>query len=91
MLLASLALMPFSLGRFGNFRTLDIGALGPAVYGLGGLVVLLILVVIHDLVTRRAVHPVIGWGGSLLFGSILVTGLVLPQTAFARMVVRLIW
>ena len=27
----------------------------------------------------------------LLFGSILVTGLVLPQTAFARMVVRLIW
>ena len=83
--------MPFPLGRLGNYGWLDIGALRPAVYGLGGLVVLLLVVVIHDLVTRRAVHPVIGWGGALLLGSILFTGLVIPQTEFARMVVRLIW
>ena len=91
MLLASLTLMPFPLGRFGNYRLLDIGTLGPAVYGLGGLVVLLLFVVVYDLMTRGAIHPVIGWGGSILVGSILFIGLVVPQTEFARMVVRLIW
>ncbi len=87
MLLASLSMMPQALGRMGRFEALrlnDSFFVNEAVYGLGGLVLLLVSLVIHDIVVRGRPHPAVMWGAPLFFGSIVVIGLVVPNTEFGQ-------
>jgi hypothetical protein len=93
-LLASLAMTPQSLGRIGTFAPLQIGtttAGSEALYALGGLVLLLSILLVYDLATRRRPHPAVLWGSPLLLGSIVVAGLVIPATSFGQSLVRLIY
>lgn len=87
MLLASLAMMPQSLGRLGRFPALRVGdslMLSEAVYGLGGLLALLTAAALHDLLSRRSLHPATLWGVPVLLGTIIGVGLALPNAGFAQ-------
>lgn len=87
LLLASVSMMPQSLGRLGRFPALRVGdsvMASEAVYGLGGLVALLGSVAFFDLLTRRRLHPVTLWGVPALMGAIIGVGLVLPNAGFAQ-------
>lgn len=87
MLLASLAMMPQSLGRLGRFPMLRVSESTPlseAVYGLGGLLALLAAMALHDLLSRRRLHPVTTWGVPMLLVTIIGAGIVLPNAGFAQ-------
>jgi len=91
MLLAALAMIVQSLGRIGVFPALQLGsspALSEAVFGLGGLAALLVVMVIHDKIVARQVHPAVAWGAPLLLGGILFIALVVPSTSFGQSLVR---
>jgi hypothetical protein len=92
-LLASLAMIPQSLGRIGAFGPLRIGSAegSEAVYALGGLAALLAVVVAHDIVTRGRPHSAVLWGSPILLGSILVAGLIIPTTWLGEALVRTIY
>lgn len=52
--------------------------------GLGGLIALLAAIAVHDLLTRRRLHPVTLWDARILLGVIIGAGLVLPRISFAQ-------
>ncbi len=94
MLLASLAMMGQALSRMGTFPPLQIGSsaqVSEAVYGLGGLALLLCAVIVHDVLVRGRPHPTVAWGAPALLGSILIAGLVLPFTSLGQSIVALIY
>jgi uncharacterized membrane protein YozB (DUF420 family) len=96
MLLASLAMMAQSLGRMGRFLAVQfqLGGspeLGEAVFGLGGLAALLVVMVIHDKIVARQVHPAVAWGAPLLLGGILFAAMVLPSTSFGQSLARALY
>lgn len=87
MLLASLSMMLQSLGRIGRapvFQFSEIPLFGELVVGIGGLVLLLGAMFVHDLVADRRVHRVSLVGAPLLFVSILLSTTIVPRTAFAQ-------
>lgn len=63
MLLATITLLNPALGRLVG-RYLDVGLLGFLVMIFTLTDVFVIVAVIHDLRTRRSVHPALVWGGS---------------------------
>ena len=94
MLLASLAMIPQSLGRIGTFGPLQIGtspAGSEALYALGGLTLLLSILLVYDIAVRRRPHAAVLLGSPLLLGSIVVAGLVIPATSFGQSLVRFVY
>ena len=87
MLLASLSMMPQSLGRIGRstvFQSSGLPLPGEIVVAVGGLVALMGAMVLHDLVVDGRPHRVTLVGVPLLFVSIVVSAVVVPGTAFAQ-------
>lgn len=84
MLLASLSMMPQSIGRIAGFPAL---AVSPVPFALGSLLVLLCVPVIHDWLTLRRVHPVNAWGPLLFFATLVISAAVLPATGFGQRLV----
>lgn len=87
MLLASLSMMPQSLGRIGRapvFQLSESPLLGEIAVAIGGLAALLGAMIVHDLATERRLHRVTLMGVPLLFVSIILSALVVPGTSFAQ-------
>jgi uncharacterized membrane protein YozB (DUF420 family) len=87
MLLACLSMMGQSLGRLGRFPGLwlsDSFVLNEVVYGLGGLLALLLSMCVHDMWVDRRLHRVTWMGAPILLGSIVAAALFLPNVRFAR-------
>lgn len=91
MLLASLSMMPQSLARLGEFESIRIGPSSDAVYALGGLVLLLAAVVIHDLRAGGRPHPAVLWGAPAIVAAIALAAVIVPATGFGLFIVELIY
>jgi hypothetical protein len=74
LLLASLAVSGPALGR------LSLNLAGTPLPGIIGLMVLPLMVVVHDRVMMRRVHPVSAWGTAAIVGS-LVVSIAIANTA----------
>lgn len=86
MLLASLSMMPQSLGRFGRLplpRVID-SVPNEVLFGLGGMLLLLAAVWVHDVVRRGRLHPVTGFGCPFVLGMIALATVALPDMRAAR-------
>lgn len=91
MLLASLSMIPQSLARLGEFEAIRIGPSSGAVYALGGLVLLLATVVIHDLWARGRPHPTVLWGAPAIVAAIAFAAVIVPATGLGVFIVDLIY
>jgi hypothetical protein len=74
LLLASLAVSGPALGRF------SLTLADTPLPGIIGLMVLPLVVVVHDLVMMKRVHPASAWGAGAIIGSVML-GLVVSNTA----------
>jgi len=81
LLLASLAVSGPALGRF------SISLTGTPLPGLIALMVLPLLVVVHDGVMMKRVHPASAWGAAAIIGS-LVISIAIANTAAGGAIVR---
>lgn len=89
MLLASLSMMPQSLGRFGRLpipRVID-AVPNEVLFVLGGMLLLLAAVWVHDLVRRGRLHPVTGFGCPFVLGMIMMAAVALPEMKAAQNVI----
>lgn len=86
MLLASLSMMPQSLGRFGRLPLpRAVGAVpNDVLFALGGMLLLLAAVWVHDVVKRARLHPVTGFGCPFVLGMIILAAVALPETGGAQ-------
>lgn len=90
LLLATLSLMGQPLVRIGQLESLVISEIrmtNDAIYGLGGLLLLLLLAVVHDVWVRGRPHRVIAIGAPALLLGLAVMGVAVPRSAFAQAVV----
>lgn len=87
MLLASMSMMLQAVGRIGRFPALPGSEIS---WALGGLLVLLISLVLFDVVAHRRLHPVTLWGPPLLFVSIVLCSLVVPQTGVGQALILML-
>jgi len=81
LLLASLAVSGPALGRFSLSLT------GSPLPGLIALMVLPLLVVVHDRVMMKRVHPVSAWGAAAIIGSFVIS-IAIANTAAGGAIVR---
>lgn len=87
MLFATLSIMGPPLARIGHFDAFRISetlVVNDAVYGLGGVLALYVLVLIHDLRVLGRPHVTLLWAVPLQFGLIIVAGLVMAGTEFGQ-------
>ncbi|MCX2718011.1 hypothetical protein [Lentiprolixibacter aurantiacus] len=84
MLLACIAMMPQSLGRIGKMpvNPLINGLPNEVFFGLGGMLLLIIILWTHDLFRTRKIHPVSGIGGPVILVAIILAAVVLPKSEF---------
>lgn len=90
MLLASVSISSQALSRVGQIGFLklsDVRFVNDAIYGLGGMALLLALLIAHDVFTRGRPHKAVAIGAPALLGAIVVTGLVIPSSSFGQLVV----
>jgi len=90
MLLASLSMMLQSLARIGKFPLLQLvepAFLNEVIFGLGGLLLLLLTLVVFDVLIRRRPHPVSLWGAPLLLVSFIFAAVIVPTTKFGQALV----
>ncbi len=81
LLLASIAVSGPALGRF------SISLAGTPLPGIIGLMVLPLLVVVHDRMMMKRVHPASAWGAAAIIGS-LVISIAIANTAAGDAIVR---
>lgn len=81
LLLASIAISGPALGR------LSLNLIGTPLPGIVGLMSLPLLLVVHDRVLMKRVHPASGWGAAAILGS-LVISVVVANTAIGGAIVR---
>lgn len=82
MLLASISMIPQALGRFGRLplpRIID-AVPNEVLFSLGGMLLLLTAVWVHDIVSRGRLHAVTGLGCPFVLGMIVLAAVVLPDT-----------
>ena len=80
LLLASLAVSGPALGRF------SISLIGTPLLGIIALMVLPLLVVAHDRVMMKRVHPASAWGAAAIIGSVIVSVAISKTAAGAAIV-----
>jgi hypothetical protein len=82
MLLASISMTPQALGRFGRLPLPRITDAVPneVLFVLGGMVLLLTAVWVHDVVRQGRLHAVTGLGCPFMLGMIVLSAVVLPDT-----------
>jgi len=81
LVLASLAVSGPALGR------LSLNLVGTPLPGVIALMTLPLLVVVHDRVVMKWVHPVSGWGATAIVGSTLIS-IAIANTAAGATIVR---
>ena len=82
MLLASISIAAPALGRIARFPTFD--GIPDGAIAFGGLLALLIAVLLHDVVCEKRVHRVTLVGAPFLLVCLVLGGLVIANTDFAR-------
>ncbi len=93
MLMASVSMMGQALGRMARIerlRFLDGDMMNEAAYGLGGLLLLLVSLAVHDMRTRGRIHPVTLWGAPIFMVSIAFIGVFVRQTGFGQALILLL-
>lgn len=93
MLFATLSIMGPPLARIGHFdvfRLSDSLIVNDAAYGLGGLLALNLLVVIHDMRVLGRPHTTVLWAVPLQFISVIIAGLMIAGTDFGRSLILLV-
>lgn len=93
MLFATLSIMgpPLTrIGHFDAFRISDAFVVNDAIYGLGGVLLLYAVVLIHDLRVLGRPHATILWAVPLQFGLIVIAGLMVARTDFGQGLVLLL-
>lgn len=87
MLLATVSMMGQPMVRIGQIEAIrisDVRVTNDAVYGLGGLAVLLSMIVAHDVWSRGRPHRAVAIGAPVLVGAIVCTGLLVPGSEMGR-------
>lgn len=87
MLLATVSMMGQPMVRIGQIEAIrisDVRGTNDAIYGLGGLAVLLLLIVAYELRSRGRPHPAVAIGAPALLGAIVFTGLIIPGSEMGR-------
>lgn len=93
MLMATLTMMGQPLARIGHFdafRLSDSLIVNDAIYGLGGVVLLYVMVMIHDVWLSGRPHSTIVWGMPLHLGLMIVAGLVISGSEFGQSLILLV-
>jgi len=85
LLLASIAMMPQSLGRIAGFRL--VGVEDDVLFSVLGFLVLLLALAVHDRIADGRLHPVTRWGAPALFALGVALGVYVPTTAFGQALV----
>ncbi|MFW6201648.1 MAG: hypothetical protein ACOC8B_03660 [Gemmatimonadota bacterium] len=87
MLLATVSMMGQPIVRIGQIEAIrisDVRVANDAIYGLGGLVVLLAVIVAYDVWNRGRPHRAVAIGAPALLGAIVFTGLLIPGSELGR-------
>lgn len=87
MLLATLAMMGQPLVRIGQLDALlisEVRMVNDAIYGLGGFLLLLLVVVAHDVWVRGRPHPAVAIGGPALLLGMVGMGLVVSNSPLGQ-------
>lgn len=89
MLLASLSMLPQALGRFGRLPLPRVTDAVPneVLFVLGGMLLLLGAVWVHDLMRRGRLHVVTGFGCPFILGMIVLAAVAVPGTRGAQEVI----
>ncbi len=84
MLLACISMMPQSLGRIGKIPANPVvgGVPNEVLFGLGGMLLLILILWAHDLFSTRRIHVVSGIGGPVIMVCIILAAALLPQSEF---------
>lgn len=93
MLYSVLSMMGPSLARIGHFemfRVSDSIIVNDAVYGLGGVLALYLLVAIHDRLVLGRLHGTLLWAVPLQFGLVIIAGLMVAGTGFGQGLILLL-
>jgi len=87
MLFATLSIMGQPLTRIGHFdlfRVSDSLGVNDAIYGLGGIIVLFLIVGIYDMLILGRPHRTFWWAISLQLGLTIVGGILIAPTEFGQ-------
>lgn len=87
MLLATVSMMGQPMVRIGQIEAIrisDVRVTNDAIYGLGGLVILLGMIVVYDIWSRGRPHRAVAVGAPALLGAIVFTGLLVPGSEMGR-------
>jgi len=90
MLLASITIIAPAFARIGQFPTFQVSesrAINEMVYSFGGLIAFLLVLVLHDVLVSRRIHPATTWGIVSIVGSLIFFGLVVPNASFGQSMV----
>lgn len=78
------------IGHFEMFRVSDSIIVNDAVYGLGGVLALYLVVAIHDFLVLGRLHGTLLWAVPLQFGLMIVAGLIVAGTGFGQGLILLL-
>lgn len=87
MLFATLSIMGQPLTRIGHFdlfRISDLLMINDAIYGLGGIMVLFLIVGIYDMRVLGRPHRTFWWAMSFQLGLTIVCGIIIAPTEFGK-------
>ena len=93
MLLSSIAILGPAFGRISRypwFQVSESQVVNEGVYALGGPLLLLLALVVHDRVMSKRLHPVTMWGAPIVVATPLVFGLLVANTGFGRSLIQLL-
>ena len=87
MLLATFSMMGQPLGRLAHIEALQFSQsqfLNEIVYGLGGILALLLSLIVFDVLVRGRPHLASAIGAPLMFGSVFLSATVIPQSRIGQ-------
>ncbi|MGD8749278.1 MAG: hypothetical protein PVI44_12515 [Balneolaceae bacterium] len=87
MLFATLSIMGQPLTRIGHFdlfRVSDLLMINDAIYGLGGIIVLFLIVGIYDMRVLGRPHRTFWWAMSFQLGLTIIGGMIIASTEFGQ-------
>jgi hypothetical protein len=93
MLFATLSMMGQPLTRLGQFDLFilsDVRMVNDAIFGLGGLFMLFLIVAIHDMWKLGKPHPVFWLAISLQFGLTIISAILIAPSKFGQQLILLL-
>lgn len=92
-LFATLSIMGQPLTRIGHFdlfRVSDLLMINDAIYGLGGIIVLFLIIGIYDMQVLGRPHRTFWWAMSFQLGLTIVGGIIIAPTEFGQGLISLL-